>query len=335
MSDSLTRMRIALRVEGVDEKHCKHLLFWARAFLTFCNNAELERLNRKDIEGFLARVVGERFAGRPSRNRALEAIEWLFRAAPGGTPAWLKVMIEERKPDATPNILSQSEVRRLLAHLNGGSWLAAALIYGTGIRLVECIRLRVRDIDLVENALTVREGADNVNRRLPLPENIHIRLHEHLEDLRLAHIRDIVEGNGIATLPPLVAARSPNLARNWGWQYLLPQRLDGAQGDARAHRPAQVIHHVDPQTLHRKFERAALDAGIYRRVTGHMLRNSFALHMIQRGLSVEHTERILGTRSADTSEAFEALSLPLPLDNETGRVSYQRTPLSAYPLNSR
>lgn len=323
MSDSLTRMRIALRAEGVDEERCKSLLFWARAFLTFCNNDDPERLDRNDVEGFLAHASEERFAGRPARNRALESIEWLFRSTPDGPPAWLRILIEERRPDATPNILSESEIRRLLAQLKGGSWLAAALIYGTGIRLLECVRLRVRDIDLKENRLTVRDSADKITRRLPLPENIQTRLQEHLEDLKLAHIRDIVEGSDGATLPPLVAARTPNVARNWGWQYLFPQRLDHERTGAPERAPAKVIHHVDPKTLHRKFERAALDASIYRRVTGHVLRNSFALHMVQRGVSVSRVERILGTRATDAADEAEARSLPLPADNQAGRVSFQ------------
>ncbi len=322
MSDSLTRMRIALRAEGVDEERCTSLLFWARAFLTFCNNDDPERLDRNDVEGFLAHASEERFAGRPARNRALEAIEWLFKSTPDGPPAWLRILIEERRPDATPNILSENEVCRLLAQLKGESWLAAALIYGTGIRLLECVRLRVRDIDLGENRLTVRDSADKVTRRLPLPENIQTRLQDHLEDLKLSHIRDIVEGNAVATLPPLVAARSPNVARNWGWQYLFPQRLDQERAGTADHAASKVIHHVDPKTLHRKFERAALDATIYRRVTGHVLRNSFALHMVQRGVSVNRVERILGTRSAGPGDEAEARSLPLPSDTKAGRVSF-------------
>jgi len=321
MSDALTRMRIALRTEEVDQERAKSLLFWARAFLTFCNNDDPERLDRNDVEAFLAHASEERFAGRPARNRALEAIEWLFRTLPDGVPAWLRILIEERRPDATPNILTQSEVRRLLAQLNGTGWLAAALVYGTGIRLIECVRLRVRDIDLKQNRLTVRDNAGHVSRRLPLPENIQGRLQEHIEDLRLTHIRDIVEGNGCATLPPAVAARTPNVARNWGWQYLFPPRLE-PEGGGTGKEGKRVIHHVDPQTLHRKFERAALEASIYRRVTGHVLRNSFALHMIQQGLSVRRVERILGTRAAEADDEINARSLPIPGDAENARVSY-------------
>lgn len=322
MSDALTRMRIALRAEEIDQEHAKSLLFWARAFLTFCNNDDPERLDRNDVEGFLAHASEDRFAGRPARNRALEAIEWLFSTLPDGIPAWLKILIEERRPDATPNILTQGEVRRLLARLTGVGWLSAALVYGTGIRLIECVRLRVHDIDLEQNRLTVRDNAGGINRRLPLPENIHGPLQEHLEDLRLAHIRDIVEGNGCATLPPAVAQRSPNVARNWGWQYLFPQRLAPESDSAPGHERKRVIHHIDPQTLHRKFEHAALEASIYRRVTGHVLRNSFALHMIQQGLSVRRVERMLGTRPAEAEDETNARSLPIPAEKAGARISY-------------
>ena len=322
MSDALTRMRIALRAETIDQEHAKSLLFWARAFLTFCDNDDPERLDRNHVEAFLADASEERFAGRPARNRALEAIEWLFSTLPDGVPAWLKILVEERRPDATPNILTQSEVRRLLSQLSGTGWLAAALVYGTGVRLIECVRLRVRDIDLKQNRLTVNDNAGHISRRLPLPENIHRALQEHLEDLRLAHIRDIVEGGGRATLPPAVAERAPNIARNWGWQYLFPQRLEPESENTPEHERKRVIHHMDPQTLHRKFEHAALEASIYRRVTGHVLRNSFALHMLQQGLSVRRVERILGTRAAEADDEVNARSLPIPSDTASTRVSY-------------
>ncbi|MBS3744892.1 MAG: tyrosine-type recombinase/integrase [Wenzhouxiangellaceae bacterium] len=321
MPDALSRMQRALRTEDVDQAHAKSLLFWARAFLSFCSNDALERLNRNDVEAFLTHASEERFAGPPARNRALEAIEWLFRTLPDGPPAWLKILIEEHRPGSRPNILTQSEVRQLLARLNGTGWLAAALVYGTGIRLLECVRLRVRDIDLEHDRLTVRDGEDRISRTLPLPENIQDRLTSHLEDLRMAHIRALVEDHGHATLPPPVAARAPNLARKWGWQYLFPERLErdhvGTPEDARK----QIVHHIDPQTLHRRFERAAVDANIYRRVTGHVLRNSFALHMIQNGVSVRRLERILGTRPAEAGDEANARSLPIPADGANAPIS--------------
>ncbi|MDT8409709.1 MAG: tyrosine-type recombinase/integrase, partial [Wenzhouxiangellaceae bacterium] len=304
-----TRMRHALGTEQIDEAHAKSLLFWARSYLIFCNNDEPEQLGRTDLEAYLAHISEDRFAGKPSQKRALEAIQRLYQSTAYGTPAWLKIFIEERRSDATPNILSRDEIARLLARLGGRDWLAAALVYGTGIRLLECVRLRVRDIDLEGSKLLVRDSADQIKRSLPLPENIQGRLLDHLEELKLMHIRDIVDGAGQATLPPVVSARQPAVARKWAWQYLFPQR----SAAAGAHQSAQSVHHVDPQTVHRQIERAALDARIYRRVTGHVLRNSFALHMIQQGTPIESVERMLGTRKPESEDLeIAASSLQIP-----------------------
>lgn len=322
MSNALTRMRIALRERNVDEDRSRSLLFWARSFLDFCNIDDPERLTRDDVEAFLVHASGERFVGRPARGRAVEAIEWLFRANGDGVPAWMKLLIEERRPDSTPNILSREEVGRLLAQMTGETWLAAALVYGTGIRLLECVRLRVRDIDLEQNRLIVRDSADRVGRRLPLPENTETRLMEHLEKLRLSHIRDIVDGNARTTLPPPIAARSPEVARSWGWQYLFPDHMEHRRSDPGGIGPTRTIHHVDPQMLHRKFERVALEASIYRRVTGHVLRNSFALHMVQQGVPVSRVERMLGTRAAEPGDDAEALSLSIPSQAAPSRGSF-------------
>jgi site-specific recombinase XerD len=313
MSEALTRMRSALESEGVDDDRAQRLLFWARAFLSFSEHDDPRQLDRNDLERFLAHVTEERYAGRASRNRALEAIEHLFRNSDSEVPSWLKVFIAEQRSTENPNILTPDEVRRLLLHLSGRNWLAAALIYGTGIRLIECVRLRVRDIDLAANELHVRDTSGTTLRRMALPDNVHDRLHDHLEDLKLAHIRDIVVGGGSATLPPAIAAESPRLARQWGWQYLFPQRLDKQRTEWTAPSAGLAIHHVDPKTLHRTFERAAVEANIYRRVTGHVLRNSFAVHMLRLGVSMKRVERMLGIVETD-GESAEARSLPIPPD---------------------
>lgn len=291
MSDALTRMRIALNEEGVEPKRAEQLLFWATSFLNFIHLDDPEQLGRAEVEQFLAHLSGERHASAATRQRALEAIECLCRHSDTGVPAWLKILIEERRPTTMPNVLSRDEVRRILRQLLGREWLAAALVYSTGIRLVECVRLRIRDLDLDSGRLAVRDASDHVQRSLALPRELLPKLKAHIDDLRRAHIADISEGGGEATLPPAIAARQPTAARSWGWQYLLPER----RGNER-----KAIHHMDPQHLHQRFERAAAEARIYRRVTGHVLRNSFALHMIQRGVSVRRVEQILGTaRPAD------------------------------------
>ncbi|MCA1777832.1 MAG: tyrosine-type recombinase/integrase [Xanthomonadaceae bacterium] len=306
MSQSLAKMRDGFRKHGIDEKTAKNQLFWARSFLIYNGNAEPEDLNRSDVETFLAHLSEQRHADQPALSRALEAIRLLYCSSASGEPSWLKVLIETRSASALPNVLSREEVQRLLAHLKGTEWLVAALIYGTGIRLLECVRLRTRDIDLDAGELLVRDGTDRVRRRLKLPENLPGPLAERLNALRQAHLNDIAKGCAHATLPPPIAMRKPGIGKQWGWQYLFPKRLVVDEPSVGGHdpdsHPTRAIHHQDPQTLHRKIERAAIEANIYRRVTGHVLRNSFALHMVEQGVPVARVEQMLGTRKPDPQQ---------------------------------
>ena len=299
MSDALTRMRIALTDEGVGAKRAEQLLFWATAFLNFVQTDDPEQLQRSDVERFLAHLAREKYAGSPARDRALDAIDRLYRHTSLGAPSWLKVMLEERRPASMPNVLTRDEVRRVLRQLIGREWLAAALVYATGIRLVECVRLRVRDLDLQAGRLAVRDPGDRILRSLTIPRELLPKIRDHLEDLRRIHISEIAEGAGEASVPPSIAARQPSAGRSWAWQYLFPERRGKAE---------RISHHVDPQQLHQRFERAAREARIYRRVTGHVLRNSFALHMIQRGVPVRRVEEILGTSETALDEAAAAVT---------------------------
>ncbi|MDT8438328.1 MAG: tyrosine-type recombinase/integrase [Wenzhouxiangellaceae bacterium] len=319
MSDALTRMRISLQSEGTESARVESLLHWARAFLAHSKHREVEDVGLDDVREFLQHAVSNQHVGHPTRLRILEAIEQIFRHSRSGVPSWLRILIEEESRDQDqPNILSHDEVTRLLSRLLGSDWLAAAFVYGTGLRLVECARLRVRDIDLDEQTVSVRDQHDAMQRTLSLPGNIQQPLAEHLEQLRSRHIRDIIEGHGCATLPPAIARQHPDVARKWQWQYLFAQRLERARnGNVQQ----IVLHHVDPRTLHERFEQAAVDAGIYRKVTGHVLRNTFAAHMLKRGISIRRLEALLGTGPEPLDEDERPASLVIPPEAIPGRAS--------------
>lgn len=297
MSDALTRMRISLNDQGLDPGRAESLLQWAQAFLIHCDHREPEELGLGDVKAFLEQMEKEKHAGQPTKLRMLEAVEHLFRQSERGVPGWLRVLIEEESRDkTTPNVLSYEQITKLLGRLNGPDWLAAALVYGAGLRLAECVRLRVRDFDLDNETITVRDADDRVTRTLSMPGNIRKPLEDRLDQLRADHIRDIVQGYGFVTLPPLIAEAHPEYARKWLWQYLFVQRLQ-RPGEKKTDPPRTVLHHTDPDTLHEKFEQAAISAGIYRRVTGHVLRNTFAVHMLKRGIPLKRLETLLGTRN--------------------------------------
>lgn len=297
MSASLERMRDAMRRDGVDDKAARRNLFWARAFLEHAGSDEPDRLGRRDLDRFLAHLANDRYAGRPAQDRALNAIRLLYRRGVGRVPAWLQIVLDERRPVQGPNIVSRDEVGRLLAQLHGAHWLAAALVYSTGIRLIECVRLRIRDIDLGERTLQIRDARDAVLRDAALPESILAPLEQRIEGLRRRHIREVGDGRGRASLPPDIAEERPELARKWGWQYLFPQRREGEE--FRPVPDGEPVHHVEPAQMHRHIEQAAQAAGIHRRVTGHVLRNSYAIHLIQQGVPVRRVEQLLGTAPDD------------------------------------
>ena len=248
------------------------------------------------MERFLEHIANERYAGRPTQDRALEAAHWLFRSSPGGTPPWLELLLDQRRRTTGPGVLSREEVRRLLGRLGTTEWLAAALVYGSGIRLIECVRLRIRDVDPESRRVTVRDPADTVLRELRMPAAVARSLAPRMEELRQLHIQDVSNGAGHVSLPPEIARTQPNAALAWRWQYLFPARPGAARYAADTER--RPIHHVDPARIHRAIAQAAHAAGIHRRVTGHVLRNSYAVHMIQRGMPVKQVEVLLGAAGA-------------------------------------
>lgn len=302
MNELLERMQALLRQEGVDEAHGQRLVFWARKFLEFSAEDapvdDLTRLDRDAMERFLEHIAHERYAGRPTQDRALDAAHWLYRSSPDGSPPWLQLMLEQRRRGVAPNILSREEVQRLLARLGRDEWLAAALVYGTGIRLLECVRLRVRDVDPETRRLIVRDPSDTVLRELYLPAAVARTLVPRIDELRQIHIQDVSNGCGAVTLPPDIARNQPNAALAWKWQYLFPARPGAARFASDSER--RPIHHVDPARVHRVIEQAAHAAGIHRRVTGHVLRNSYAIHLIEQGVPVTQVETLLGTATAST-----------------------------------
>lgn len=301
MNSSLSRMQARLRREDIDPERVERLMFWARSYLEHSGEGDPARLDRDTLEDFLDHLVRKRYAGRPTQERALDAVHWLYRSMPDGTPPWLQRMLDERRHSAGPNIVVREEVHQLLACLSGDEWLAAALVYGTGIRLIECLRLRVRDADPVERRLIVRDEEDRPQRLLLLPAAAARTLARRLDALKQTHIRDIGNGSGAVTLPPKVAQARRGAALQWNWQYLFPQAIENSERGAAA-----PVHHREPGPIHRAFERAARKAGIHRRVTGHLLRNSYAVHLIQRGAPVALVERLLGTAPIHESEPVQA-----------------------------
>ncbi len=265
----------------------KSYLYWARAFLLFFDGRDLSALGREDLDTFMRHLAMDRYASAATRTQALKAIELLYARVFEMRPPWIENYLRERLSGTGPTVLSPEEVQRLLSHLEGLSFLIAALCYGSGLRLLECVRLRNRDLDIPDGRILVHGLSGTLKRHTMLPQTVLEPLKRHLEIRRAQHIEEVASGYGQTALPEEVARRQPNLARSWQWQYLfLPVPGSGRRSST---------DHVSETVIRRRFSLAASEANIMKQIGNNTLRNSFAVHLIQSGVAMSTVERLLGT----------------------------------------
>jgi len=287
----LDRMRASLRVHQFNVNTEKAYMYWARAFVDYHNGQEPSELGRADVESFLKYLSKERYAAVQTQNQALHAILFLYKDVIGSHPEWLSKLVAEHEASRKSNILTKDEVQSLLSNLYGQEWLAVSLIYGAGLRASECVNLRVRDLNLQEESILVRQANGAAGWMTMLPHKLTTSLKTHIEDRKLLHIKDIADGLGEVHLPESVLELYPNAARSWSWQYLFPaneRKFNVASGNLMR------LSHMDENQIEKAIERAAIDAQIYTRVTSTTLRNSFAVHMIRSGVDSKQVEALLG-----------------------------------------
>ena len=300
------RMRAHLEGRDVSDNIQKAWLYWARSLLLFHEGRSLETLQVEDIRAFLNHLDSCRRLTPASRRQAMMAVECLLTEVMDLEVPGLREMVERTRRRDRPVVLTPHQVQQLLSHLHGEYWLMASLVYGAGLRLKECVRLRVRDLEA--DRIVIRESNGRFNRESVLPKRVREPLREHMEELKLQHIRELADGLGSARLPPRI---KPVMAtsRSWAWQFVFPGPYDTAAGGHESDRPRD---HIADSDLADAIERAARKAGIDQAITANTLRNSFATHLIQRGVAVTDVERLLGINrhSADTEDQSNAASSP-------------------------
>jgi len=196
--------------------------------------------------------------------------------------------------------LPHSVVVNLLDHLEGRSWLMASILYGAGLRLMECVRLRVKDVEFSRQEIIIREGKGGKDRVTMLPSSLIAPLQTHLEKVKILHARDLAEGYGDVYLPFALAQKYPNAGREWGWQYVFPaskRSIDPRSGNERR-------HHIDEQTLQRAIKQAVKVAGIHKPASCHTLRHSFATHLLQAGYDIRTVQELLGHKDVSTTMIY-------------------------------
>ena len=235
-----------------------------------------------------------------TQNQALAALLFLYREVLAKELPWMDGLVRAKRPARVPVVLAENEVRALLAQLDGTRWLAASLLYATGMRLLEGLRLRVKDVDFDCREITVRDGKGGRDRRTMLSERLIEPLHSHLARVKLVHERDLAEGFGEVYLPFALARKYPHAGRSWPWQYVFPsgsRSTDPLDGVTRR-------HHLDEKVIQRGVSEAARRAGVAKPVSPHILRHSFATHLLESGYDIRTVQELLGHKDVSTTMVY-------------------------------
>lgn len=291
--DRIRRKHYSIRTEQA-------YLHWVKAFVRYHGLKHPASMGAAEVESFLTHLSVERHVSSSTQNQALSALLFLYRDVLEIALPWLDGIERSKRPKRMPVVLTEEEVAAVLGQLDGTTALILKLAYGTGMRIMEVVRLRVKDVEFARGEILIREGKGFKDRVTMLPASLMLPLRDHLVRVRSLHERDCKEGLGEVFLPFALARKYPNAARDWGWQYVFPSNKLSV--DPRSGRTGR--HHADPQNLQRRMRRAVQVAGITKPATPHTLRHSFATHLLQSGYDIRTVQELLGHKDVQTTMIY-------------------------------
>jgi len=299
--DSLIeQMQQALRLKHRSYQTEKSYVSWVESFRKFFSGKSPEQLTEDDIQQFLSFIVVEKRVSASTQNQALNALIFFFRHAMKKEPSEAIAAVRSYQKPRLPVVLSRHEIQAIFDHLSGTPLLMAQFIYGCGLRLQECLRLRVKDIDLEQNLLIVRSGKGDKDRRTILPESLKAELNAHLQTVRSLYEKDrALELPGVV-LPGALESKYPNAGKEWGWFWVFPSR--SLSVDPRSHTVRR--HHLAPSTLQKAFKTAVQKTNISKPATVHSLRHSFATHLLEKGYDIRTIQELLGHQNLQTTMIY-------------------------------
>lgn len=273
---------------------------WIERFMLAFTGRHPRDLGVVEVEQFLTVLATRYQVAASTQSQALSALLFLYREVLGVDLPWLENVTRAKVPQRLPVVLDRTEIRDLLHQLDGREWLMASLLYGTGMRLMECIRLRIKDVDFARCEIIIRNGKGARDRITMLPRTLAAPLSLQVERARSQHERDLNSGTGEVYLPNALARKYPNAAREPGWQWVFPaQKLAGDPRSGVSRR-----HHLDEQVLQRAVKSAVARAGIVKLATCHTLRHSFATHLLEAGYDIRTVQELLGHKDLATTQIY-------------------------------
>jgi len=288
---------------------------WILAFIRFNGRKHPRDMGKVEIEAFLSHLAVNKNCARSTQSQALNAIVFLYKQVLDQPVADDLAPIRSKKQVRLPVVMSREEVANVISQMSGVTGLMSRLMYGSGLRLMEAVRLRVHDLDFANTLLQVRDGKGGKDRSTVLPDAVIVPLQQHLEKVRSVFEEDRAAGDANVWLPNALAKKYPSAPSEWGWQYIFPASklsTDPRSGKIRR-------HHINESGLQKAVRRAVIKTGIFKRITSHTFRHSFATHLLESGVNIRVVQKLMGHADVKTTEIYthvlqqniEAVSSPL------------------------
>lgn len=296
----IDQVRIGIRKKHYSYRTEQAYVHWIKRYIFFNDKKHPKEMGEKEIARFISHLAINRSVAASTQNQALNAIVFLYKQVLHMELGDFGYMERAKKPKKLPVVMTKEEVEKVLGFIYGTKALMAKLLYGCGLRLMECLRLRVKDIDFDMNQVIVRDGKGHKDRVTMLPEALKPLLKDHLEKVKVIHKNDLKANLGEVQLPFALAKKYKNAAREWYWQYVFPS--DKISRDPRTGRKGR--HHVDESGLQKAVKTAARKAGIPKPVSPHIFRHSFATHLLEAGYDIRTVQELLGHKDVSTTMIY-------------------------------
>jgi integron integrase len=296
----LNQVRQAIRARHYSPRTEETYVHWIKRFILFHNKRHPAEMAEKEIARFLSSLASDSHVSASTQNQALNAILFLYREVLRKEIGYVDGVIRAKRSHRLPVVLTRQEVKSILGVLGNSDWLMVMLLYGAGLRLMECLQLRVKDIDFASNEIVVRAGKGDKDRHTMQPAAVKEPLAKHLEAIKRQHQRDLEGGMGRVTLPNALERKYPNAGKEWGWQWAFPATshyADRVTGERRR-------HHLHESVLQKAVKEAVQKAGIAKPATPHTFRHSFATHLLEDGYDIRTVQELLGHRDVSTTMIY-------------------------------
>ena len=296
----LDQVRQVIRLRHLSIRTEDAYLSTVKRFLLFHGKAHPAELGPAEVRAYLSHLATEQHVAASTQNVARNAILFVYKEVLGFDTLPLDGIAPAKRPQRLPAVLTRAEVRSLLAHLDGTPLLMASLLYGAGLRLMDCVRLRVKDVDLAMSQITVRDGKGQKDRVTMLPQSLTDPLTRHRARVRALYDQDLAAGHADVYLPDALDRKYPNAGREWAWQWLFPAKT--LSSDPRTGKTRR--HHLGEENLQRAVKKAMAAAGITKAASCHTLRHSFATHLLEDGYDIRTVQELLGHADVRTTMIY-------------------------------